>query len=491
MIRRSIRFKIVLWYMLILSLTFFIFSAALYHMVNKRLQNDINDLLISKAQGIKDSIEAFWEVEKSSVAGPEIDVRGMAKLHNINFEKIVQRWLAEKFNDPLLLNIDLHVFNAERELIASSEKLAITPSLPESISNLSAQNQGHLEDASAKLSSGKFLKLRLLTIPAMENGRVAYFVQVVSLLTSLNSSLKDLRMMLFLLFPFIVALSGLAGTLLARITLSPISRIIDTIHRITAENLKLRVVIPDTKDEVKSLADTFNGMLDRLERAFTSQRQFIEDLSHELKTPLSVLKGELEVTLKKMRSAEDYESILRSSLEEVNTIIKISENLLVLAQYDSMTMALEKSSLNIAELVQQAASDMKMFAQQREILLHLSALDNIFLWGDKIKLRQLFINLIDNALKYTPAQGTVTIEVHRELNWAKISVSDTGVGIPEDELPHVFDRFYRGKKGRRQEGFGLGLSIAKAITEAHQGRIEAESVLNKGTKFAVFLPLSR
>lgn len=267
---------------------------------------------------------------------------------------------------------------------------------------------------------------------------------------------------------------------------------IDIIHKITAENLKLRVNIPDTtKDEIRRLADTFNEMLERLEHAFSSQRQFIEDFAHELKTPLSVLKGELEVALKKIRSTEEYESILQSNLEEVERINRIVENLLMLARLDSNAIVLRREPLNVGLLVKAIVDDIRVLAAQENIGVDYLIRDAITVYGDENQLKRLFINLLDNAIKYTLRNGKVIVDIEPVDNYAKIVVSDTGMGIPDSEIHHIFNRFYRLDKSRHQPGFGLGLSIAKSIVEAHKGKIEVKSKLNQGTTITVFLPIYR
>jgi heavy metal sensor kinase len=476
--------------MLVLCLTYSLSSFVLFHALDRRLQADVNALLSSKAEGIQDSIESYWEAEKSDVLQGGSRDLPLSKRNNLNFKKVVRRWLQEKTQDPILADIDVQVFDAGGELIASSGTSAAVASETPRLLAGTKPGERRLEDRPVEVSPGHFSKYRVFCSPQMENGQVAYSVQVLSSLAPLDASLGHLKVIVFLLFPFIFVLSGLVGVFLARVTLNPVSRMVDTIRRISAENLRLRVAIPDSRDELKVLAETFNGMLERLEKSFASQEQFIEDLAHELKTPLAAIKGELEVTLKRLRSAEDYESVLHSSLEEVNRIIGISENLLTLARYDTDRLALEKTPLDIGALVKEAADQMAAPARQKDISLTVSVAEPLTVSGDRVKLRHLFLNILDNALKHTPAQGTVGVEARRDQGWARIEISDTGAGIPEDELPHIFDRFYRGKTSLGKAGFGLGLPIARSVAEAHQGKIEVSSQPSKGTTFTVFLPLT-
>jgi len=490
MFLKSIRHRIIFLYLTILFLTFTIFGTILYNTVKKKSYNDINDLLLSKAEGIIDSIEASWEAEKKSLLSLYPVEKNISRLNNINFEKIVRRWLQEKMNDPLLLSIDLNIYNPEGKIIGSTGKLKIKPNIPFNLFSSAENNTPYFADFSIDDGSGELLRVRTLTLAFFEQNRASYVVQVIFPLTQIISFLNHLRLMFLIFLPSVLVFSFIASIILSRVTLNPINEIMNTIHKITAENLKLRIKIPDTKDEVKKLADTFNEMLDRLENAFLTQRVFIEDLTHELKTPLAIMKGEIEVTLKKIRSAEDYESILRSSLEEVNKLIRMCEDMLLLARFEARAVELEKKPVELVDLFQRIIGDMDILAAQKEINLFLEAHEKVTVTGDEIKLRQVFINLLDNALKFTPPGGQVSVRLVRDKSWARIAVADTGIGITPQDLPHVFDRFYHSRQAATEEaGFGLGLAIAKAIVEAHQGKIEVRSELRQGSTFTVFLPL--
>ena len=245
----------------------------------------------------------------------------------------------------------------------------------------------------------------------------------------------------------------------------------------------IRIVKEKTGESIEAIKEFIE------KQGFTSQRLFIEDLTHELKTPLAVLKGELEVTLKRRRSAREYKSVLESSLEEIDRIIRIVEDLLVLARLEKGVAALDKEDLEAGELVAQCVEDIRVLAEPKGISVRFESKDGTNVRGDSVKLRQLFLNVLDNAIKYTPPGGEVAVEVVREEEWVKITVRDTGPGIPEKDLPRIFGRFFRGQGHGREKGFGLGLSIAKAIAEAHGGRIEVSTAAGGGTCFDMFLPI--
>jgi heavy metal sensor kinase len=286
-----------------------------------------------------------------------------------------------------------------------------------------------------------------------------------------------------------VILTGLSGVFLVQLTLKPVDQMIETIHQITAENLKLRLTIPGTRDEIESLAQTFNQMIARLDEAFTTQRQFMEDISHELKTPLSILKGELEVTLKKIRSAEEYETTLHSSLEEVNHLAGIVENLLTLARFDAKTTTPQAVSLDLNLLVKDALEAIQVLAIQKDITLQLNSAHTVDILADKNQLKRMVLNILDNAIKYTQRGGKISIDLRQQNESAAIDITDTGLGIPESELPYIFDRFYRVDKSRSSIGFGLGLSIAQSIAKAHGGKIDAKANVPHGTIFTISIPI--
>jgi heavy metal sensor kinase len=486
---RSIRHRIIFVYLVVLTLTFATFGTILYNSVKKRSFDDVNDLLLSKAQGIIDSIEASWEAEKTSLTSLPLIKKNISHFDNINFEKVVGRWLREKANDPLLLSIDLNVYDAQGKIITSTEKLQIEPVFPQEVLSPAQENRGYYADLVVNSSSGKSIKIRTLTLSFLEENQPAYFVQVIYPLTQILSFLGHLRLMLLIFLPSVLVLSFIISIVLTRITLNPIDEIIKTIHKITAENMKLRLTIPDTKDEVKKLADTFNEMLDRLEKSFVTQQVFIEDLTHELKTPLAILKGEIEVTLKKIRSTEDYEDVLRSSLEEINKLIKMCESMLLLARFEAKAVVLEKNPVELNSLIQRVVNDIDILAAQKNIRLVFEPAEPVTVIADEARLQQVFSNLLDNALKYTPPGGSVSVKIIKDNSQVKVSISDTGMGINEKDLPHIFERFYHGRSGSKEQvGFGLGLAIAKAIVEAHQGKIEAVSQPPKGSTFSVSFP---
>lgn len=474
--------------MAIITLLFSLFSLTLYQKLSQTLNDNFNSLLQSKAEGMVHSLDISWESEKLKISN-KINTKKQSDTDRILFAKFVQRWINEKSESPLFTNVVVHIFSPEGQYITSSRNIPEINSLRSEIFNSVFNGDSRFDDVRVQIAPRSIVTFRMLSIPVTENNKLMYIIQVASPLSLLVSMLKNLRFVLFFLLPIGIVVSGLVGSFLAKITLTPFSRIIDTIHKITAENIKLRIDIPDSKDEIQTLANTFNEMLDRLERSLHSQRQLIEDMAHELRTPLSILKGELEVTLKRSRSAQEYESILLASLEEVNKIIKLVEELLLLAWYESDAITLELKPLDVVPVLQESLEDFRALVEKKKIAFKLSSPDRFVIFGDKDKLKRAFLNLLDNAVKYTPSGGKIDVDIARENSWGKIIIRDTGIGITEQDMPHIFKRFYRINKHSQSAGFGLGLSIAKSIVDAHYGKIEVKSQLNRGSVFTIYLPL--
>jgi heavy metal sensor kinase len=471
----------------VLSLMLFFFSLVLYHWLDKKLNDDIDSLLQSRAEGIVVSLDLAWESQKSKI--PSAESSSPLQEEMTSFTKFIQNWISEKIKEPFFLNTNINIFNPDGKHIVSSKNIPELTAPPEEVVQSVAQGESRFSDDRIKIAPKRFLKLRSLTIPVMENDKISYILQVSTPLTPVEISLNHLKFILLTLLPTGIILSGLVGTILAKIALTPVNNIIGTIHRITSENMKLRITIPDSKDEIRNLADTFNDMLDRLENAFSSQRQLVENLAHELRTPLAILKGEIEVSLKKVRSVPEYKQVLTSSLEEVNSIVKLVEDLLFLAHAETDLSDDEQEPMDVGSTVLEAIEDIRVLADSKSISIQFVAGDQIVIKGDRKKLKRVFLNILDNAAKYTPPQGKVTVRAVKKNGKGEITISDTGMGISPKELPHIFKRFYRTEKNTDTSGFGLGLSIVKAIVESFQGKIEVDSEEGKGSTFKISFPL--
>jgi signal transduction histidine kinase len=245
-------------------------------------------------------------------------------------------------------------------------------------------------------------------------------------------------------------------------------------------------------DEIGRLTLTIIDMIRRLHDSFAQIRQFSADASHELRTPLTIVRGEIELALRSTKSPDEYRFVLESTLEEILRLTSIIDNLLMLAKADKGLYRPEFSEVNLGSLIEELFEDSEVLASRKNIRISLDIGTPITIVGDRLRLRQLFLNLIDNAIKYTPEGGNVALAVERHNGAAVFRISDSGIGIPEEDLPKVFDRFYRVDKARSREmgGTGLGLSIAKWIAELHRGTIDVQSELHRGSVFTVKLPMN-
>ncbi len=469
--------------MLILGVTLLIFSISVYQNFSSNLYGDLDDLLQSKAEGIAHSVDTYWQAQKPQ----QPKTSAAVKIDNDSFLKIAQRWVAEKDDNAKTVEAAIQIFDRDGRKIIASPSAPDALTIPED--TLDAVLEEDDDYYNFKSEGKKPLPLRVYAMPIMEDGKVSYIVQVASPINEIYAALDKLKITLLIFLPLTVLITGVAGSFLAKLTLNPVNEMIKTIRQITAENLKLRVRIPDSRDEIKRLADTFNDMLVKIESAFYAQRRFVQDISHELKTPLTILKGEFEVALQRIRSADEYEDTLLSSLEEVNRISKIVDNLLILARFDSQEIPFKFQPVELGRLVRGVANDISVLANNKNIKIEFSDNDQLPLTADESYLRRLFLNILDNAVKYTPEFGQVSISLRTQGAYAVAGISDTGPGISPEELLHIFDRFYRAGQSRSNSGFGLGLPIAKSIAEAHKGRIEVQSKLGQGATFKVFLPL--
>jgi heavy metal sensor kinase len=262
-------------------------------------------------------------------------------------------------------------------------------------------------------------------------------------------------------------------------------------RRISAEHLDERLETSGSGDELDRLAATLNDMLSRLDTAFRQIRQFSADASHELQTPLTILKGEIEVALRSARSPREYQRVLASALEESDRIAHLVEALLLLSRADAGVLRMDRQPVDLAEVVIEVVEHARVLAEAQGVTLASKPVTPLTIPGDRAHLRRLLLNLVDNGLKYTPAGGRVTLSLHREREWAALQITDTGIGLAAEEQERVFERFYRAHEvvSQGKEGSGLGLCIARSIAAAHGGRIEVQSAVGCGSTFTVFLPL--
>lgn len=333
--------------------------------------------------------------------------------------------------------------------------------------------------------------IRVITLPVLRGEDLVNLVQVGTSLESVRETLKNLKIFLLTAVPLVLLVAALFGRFMARRALKPVSKINQAAREVGGgADLSKRIPVPDVRDEIGQLAVTFNDMMDRLESSFSQIRQFSSDASHELRTPLTVLQGQNELILNKDRDAKEYQEVISSNLEEINYMSKVLEDLFVLSRSDENQVQLECKPMNLREVIDEVFNHAEALADEKNIEIAIAFLEPVEINGDPVRLRQMIWNILHNAIKYTQPGGQIKISLEDREDSAFLIVQDTGLGIPEADLPNIFDRFFRVDKARsRQEGgSGLGLSICKHIVEAHKGRIEVESKIGAGAKFKIRLP---
>lgn len=332
--------------------------------------------------------------------------------------------------------------------------------------------------------------LRARGFPIEFDGEVVGVLEVGVTDDDVEETLQTLRLIMLVGYPITLAIAAAGGLWLAGRVLSPIDDVTKMARRISAEDLSQRLELDLPDDEVGRLARTFDEMIARLDEAFRRQRQFTADASHELRTPLTVIKGQVDVALSQPRDGEGYREVLRSVNGEVDRLNRMVGSLLTLARADAGQSILAADRVNLGELVGDAVEQVRALAERKGLRIRVEPGPQIDLEGDEDLLLQLVLNLLDNAIKFTPAGGDVTAGWRMEGDWAELWVRDTGTGIAEDQRERVFDRFHRVDSARGGGGAGLGLSICRWITEAHGGSIGVEGAVGQGTTVRVRLPRS-
>ena len=329
---------------------------------------------------------------------------------------------------------------------------------------------------------------RVAVVPLAANRELGYAV-VAEPLTVIDEGLRRLRNYFFAGVPLILLLASVGGYFLARKSLSPIALMNRQTQKITAENLSARLDVMNERDELGGLAVTINELLARLDNSFTEQQRFVADASHELRTPLAVLRGETEVALSQPRNTDEYKASLALIKDEAERLSRIVEDLFILARQPFDRPAVAKQPVKLDRIVEECGRAAQVLAAQKNLKLTVGAPAPLLLQGDDELLQRMILNLLDNAIKYTPAGGEVSIELKASNGDAQITVRDNGIGIPAKDQPHVFNRFYRVDKARSRAmgGAGLGLSITQWVAEIHGGRVTVESGA-RGSVFTVVLP---
>lgn len=319
-----------------------------------------------------------------------------------------------------------------------------------------------------------------------------YFLAIGRSLESSEQTVRNFTETYFLALPFLIALTSLLGWLLAGRALQPVNAVAQAAQNITGSNLNLQIPERGAGDELDNLIQSFNRMTARLNQNFEQVRRFSTDVSHELRTPLTTIRGQLEVALFTAQTQEQYREAMVNALEAVERLSSIVRALLLLSQAESGQLVLQKHPLNLGEVARDLVEQFQIPAEEKQLSLSARIEAGVVVPADRIQVERLLSNLLSNAVKYTPPGGSVLVTVSHDPEHAHgcIEVQDTGRGIPEENLAHIFDRFYRVRdaQSNAEQGLGLGLSFVAWIAKAHNGRVEVSSKVGEGTRFRVLLP---
>jgi heavy metal sensor kinase len=335
-------------------------------------------------------------------------------------------------------------------------------------------------------------RYRMATVSVRRDDELIGFAQIAVPLREWNQELR--RLLFWLLGSGLLALMGAtaAASYMLHQWRAPLSMLLETASKLSVQNLsRQRLFSPPDFPELEQLARAFNELLDQLEAAHKNQDRFIADASHEMRTPLTILQGEIEVTLRRERKGPEYRATLKSCLEEIHRLTRLAENLLALARVGAGAHQ-ARVPVDLAMLCREISDQLAPLAEGKQVALQVDASTEVEILGDRFALERVVFNLVENAIRYSPPGESVAIRAERSRNEAKIIVADSGVGIPPEDLPRIFDRFYRVDPARAQTagGAGLGLALVKALVEAHGGKVEARSRVGKGSEFTVLFDLA-
>lgn len=476
---RSLRAQLALWHGLLLALTLLLLSAFTYILLREYLNHSADAALTEFAETTgKDVAATVYHYQTLHPGQP------------------LSRDTESHFIDPYDLQSwgrYVQVIDEKGNAVAFSDALR-TNKLPVNSETVLACRATGKPVFETVTTLGQY-PVRMVTLPVQMGSRMPYMVQVGASVEGVEGALQRALTLLLVLTPAIFLIALLGGWALVGRSLRPVDEMTQAALQIESKRLDMRIAPPRTDNEIGRLAGALNEMIARLDRSFQQIERFSADASHELKTPLTAIRGEAEVALMSEQSPET-QATLRSIIGETERLSTIVNNLLLLSRADADQVRLNHAPVALHEIVLATFETLERLAHRKNIALDFAEMDEVVLQGDALWLQQLFTNLIHNAIHYTPEGGHVTISLTASTDesqnpCASFSVSDTGPGIPAEHIPFLFDRFYRVDSGRSREqgGSGLGLNIARWVAESHGGHITVTSTVGKGTTFTVLLPL--
>ena len=486
----SIKFEISILHTAILGVILAVFSFVLYIISNSFFQQ-IDQQLKVKAQAVDSAIKSYVNsLGEDPDALPKAVQKTMAMksegFFSIGPKKISEDWV--KQSQALTLNKDyINFFSRDGKNVISSSNLdknLKTIFLEDTHSNQSRR-------ITFKTINYNHKQIRVITYPLGGKASGEYFIQVGVSQDPIMQQLRNWLYSVVISLPLILLLTSLMGRMQANRILEPVHEITQMANKITHQDLSARIKAKHFDTEMESLIESFNEMIARLEKSFKHIEEFSHHVAHELKTPLTIIKGEADLLLRKERSQHEYQQALRIVLEESERVLKTIEDLLLLTKIDYQPEVFKFEEFDFMDFFSEICEQSRMLAADKAIGIIMrpqEAKSPPKIKADKVHLRRLFFNIIDNAIKYTPEGGRIDIKTATHQNKIIVSIIDTGPGIAQENLAKIFEKFFR--SDHNTTGTGLGLNIAYSIAKLHKGEIRVESQLKRGTTFKIILPLA-
>jgi heavy metal sensor kinase len=470
----GIRMQLALYYTLAFAILLVSTGAVFYNYLETSLESGVDDALQLRAQQLASDIEISQDAVMIQCVGANCpEFKGQEPVlspADVNYGMLVR--LLDAKGQTLGETNDFHLLNIPQESI--TQPLHFHPW------------QGTILDSSGE-------EVRLYCRLIINQGEPIAVIQVGESLAQLHTLLHSLIAALLITGGLVLLLCAIGSYWLAAQAFAPFQRLSETTRKIKTGDLHQRVQVPASQDEVQYLAETLNEMLAALELAFQRQRRFVADASHELRTPVSVIRNKVDIALLGTPTLPTTMAVLQEIRAETDRFSHLLSDLLALARGDEGKARFERETVRLDQVVEMVASTAETLASEKQIQLELLLSEPVTLIGDEARLIQVVLNLVDNALRYTNPGGKVTVQVSQTETSALLSVEDTGIGIAQEHLPHIFERFYRADPSRRLTGgssTGLGLAIVDWVVRAQGGSVAVESRVGKGSRFTVTLPLS-
>ncbi len=479
-------------YSLVLAIILIVYSFILSATLKQVLYREFDHRLEFKTQEITDLFNSFFQDANTAIATFSIASHQIILHENLSYGPPGAYNLQTKILEALdryELRGDYVVLKDIRgePLVASSN---ISPEL------LKEMLEKHPEaiPSQGRLSSFRFKEKSLRMIERaihLKDGQ-SYLIQIASSASHLDRITNRLIVSALILLPLMLLTTSFMGRVLAQNILKPVTAVAKIAEGISHEDLSQRVEVGEIDTEMQSLVQAFNHMIARLEQSFHHISEFSSHVAHELKTPLAVIRGESEIALRKERTSEEYQEALRANLREARRMIRVVEDILLLSRIDYDPSCMQFRRLDFKSFFAEIFEQAKILGESKALKIQTQVQDKAaFIMGDEVHLRRLFLNLIDNAVKYSPPQGILELKVSSQENQLVVTVKDSGPGIPPEDLGKIFEKFFHKDLLNAPPGNGLGLSIARSIALAHQGEIQVQSSVGHGALFTVRLPLQQ